>query len=326
MHAMNSASEVDIIILAWNRPDDTIRAIESALDQVDVKRSVWVVDQGSEPESRAKLAAFCDGRSDVHVHWLTRNIGVPAGRNLATRLGKAAFIVSLDNDAVFSDPRCVARAVATLREQPSLGGLAFRILDEASGSEHMYWDYPEVYRDAGLPSFEVTRFLGGGHALRREAFERAGGYDDRLFFGGEERDVAWRMIKLGYVLRWERELAVVHRSVTANKLTYHDRRFYFLVRNALYINHKFGAGAPGFARGAISFMLRGARNGLLPAAIRGIAAGCAMSLYFSYSDDPGKENYRLTRAQQRYIADTDHKTGESALKKLRRQFAALPAV
>jgi GT2 family glycosyltransferase len=260
------------------------------------------------------------------VHWNARNIGVAAGRNLATRLGKAPYVVSLDNDAVFGDRRCVARAVAALTEQPSLGGLAFRIVDEATGSDHMYWDYPEAYRGAGLASFEVTRFLGGGHALRRDAFERAGGYDDRLFFGGEERDVAWRMIRLGYVLRWERELTVLHRSVSENKLTYHDRRFYFLVRNALYINHKFGAGVPGFARGATSFMLKGARNGLLPAAVRGIAAGCAMSLRFSYSDAAAKDQYRLTPEQQRYIADIDHKTGESALRKLRRQLTALPAV
>lgn len=323
---MNGASDVDIIVLAWNRPDDTIRALRSALDQLDVKRTIWVVDQGSEPDSRAKLAAFCEGRPDVHVHWLAHNIGVPAGRNLATRFGKAPFVVSLDNDAVFGDPRCVARAVAMLQEQPNLGGIAFRILDEASGSDQMYWDYPDAYRNAGLTSFEVTRFLGGGNALRREAFERAGGYDDRLFFGGEERDVAWRMIKLGYTLRWERDLYVVHRSVTENKLTYHDRRFFFLVRNALYINHKFGAGVPGFARGAVSFMLRGARNGLLPAAIRGIAAGFSMSLHFTFSEDARKEHYRLTPQQQRYIADTDHKTGESALRKLRRQLAELPAV
>jgi len=315
----------DIIILSWNRSDDTIHAIQSALSQLNVTRKIWVVDQGSDADHRSRLASFVSGLPDVHVHWLPRNVGVAAGRNFATQLGAAPYVISLDNDAVFADDECVARAVARLRAQPELGALAFRIVDGDTQDEQIYWDYPIAYLTSDHASFEVTRFLGGGHALRREAFERAGAYDENLFFGGEERDVAWRMIRHGYRLRLYRDLAVRHRSVASCKLSWSDRRFYFSVRNALYINHKFGAGPLGFARGAASFLLRGMRNGLLPAAIRGIASGLAMSLHFSLNPSD-KSDYELTEPLRRYIAETDLKDRESTFDKLKRQLSALPKV
>lgn len=317
--------DVDIIILDWNRPDCTIEAIRSALSQTDVSRKVWVVDQGSEPHNREKLAAFCREHRDVHVHWLERNVGVAAGRNIATSLGNAPFVVSLDNDAIFLDTQCVARAVERLRSQPTLGGVAFRILDADTGNERQFWDYPEVYLGTDYESFEVTRFLGGGHALRREAFERAGCYDELLFFGGEERDVAWRMLKQGYVLRLYHDLRVHHRTTTEAKFSWNDRRYFYMVRNALYINHKYGAGATGFARGTISFLLRGVRNGVGFAALRGVAAAASMNLRFSL-DPTRKEAHRLTPELVQYIADTDCKRRESPLQKLRRQLTLLPKI
>lgn len=315
----------DIIILDWNRPEFTVAAIQSALAQTGVQRTVWVVDQGSDPANRAQLAAFCVGRPDVHVHWLESNVGVAEGRNIASRLGTAPYIFSLDNDAVFQDDGCVARAIEHFEHKPELGAVAFRIVDAESGSEEPYWDYPAAYLNTELASFEVTRFLGGGYGMRRTAFEAARGYDARLFFGGEERDIAWRMLSRGYRLRLYRDLAVVHTRTSTSKVDWSDQRYYFLVRNALYINHKFGAGALGFARGAASFALRGLRNGLGAAALRGITAGLVMSMRFSWRGR-GDDAYRLSPELRSYIAQTDHKQQETPLQKLRRQLTLLPKV
>jgi GT2 family glycosyltransferase len=319
---MTLLARVDIIILEWNRPDDTIAAIGSALAQTGVERKVWVVDQASSRENRAKLRAFCQDEPDVFVLWLERNVGVAAGRNLATWLGDAPIVVALDNDAVFCDAECVSRAVTRLQTEPLLGALAFRVLDRDTGQEQ-YWDYPELYRGTQLDSFEVTRYLGGGHALRRAVFERVGGYDESLFFAGEERDLSWRMIRAGYRLRWCRDLAILHRPTAAAKLTWSDRRYYYSVRNTLYVNHKFGAGCLGFLRGAASFFIRGVRNRLGWTALLGVAAACAMSLRFAWTTRD-KRTYRLTPELRRYIRETDAQQHESALAKLRRQFSALP--
>jgi GT2 family glycosyltransferase len=322
--AHERALHVDIIILDWNRPDDTIAAIQSARAQTGVRRKIWVVDQGSQIGNRAKLAAFCHGLPDVFMTFLERNVGVAAGRNLATRLGAAPYVVALDNDAVFSDTRCVERAAARLADDAKLGVLAFRILDAETGEEQA-WDYPTAYLNANCESFPVTRFLGGGYAMRRTAFERAGGYDERLFFSGEERDLSFRMIERGYRLRWHRDLAVLHRSTTQSKLNWSDRRYFYSVRNTLYINHKYGAGASGFVRGAGGFLLSGLYNRVAVSALCGIGAALALNAQFSRRRDE-RAACQLSMQTRRYIDATELRERESVMSKLRRKLTPLPKV
>ncbi|MEL6280811.1 MAG: glycosyltransferase family 2 protein, partial [Pseudomonadota bacterium] len=52
-------ASVDVIILSWDRIDDTICAIESALGQTGVDIKVQVVDQGTAASELARLKAFC---------------------------------------------------------------------------------------------------------------------------------------------------------------------------------------------------------------------------------------------------------------------------
>jgi GT2 family glycosyltransferase len=314
---------VDIIILDWNRPDDTIKAIESAVAQEGIAAKVYVVDQGSQPGNRDRVQAFCASHPGVQYIALSSNVGVAAGRNIATAAGAAPVVVSLDNDAVFTDPRCVARALAHLEADQHLGAVAFRVLD-ADTKEEQIWDYPEQYRGATIESFETTRFLGGGHALRRTAFEAAGGYDAALFFAGEERDLALRMINLGYRIRWFRDLAILHTPIAAGKITWSGKRYFFTVRNTLYINYKFGSGLWGFLMSAGAFIVRGTYNGLGWPASRGVWAALGMIWRFAVSGQE-KARYVLSPETRRYIMATELRDSpESFWSKLTRQFTRLP--
>jgi len=60
-----AAYDVDIVILAYDRPAETVAAIASALGQTGVSGHLWVVDQGSQPAALAQLAAAVAGRPDA---------------------------------------------------------------------------------------------------------------------------------------------------------------------------------------------------------------------------------------------------------------------
>ena len=100
---MTKSYDVDVIILSWNRAEDTIEAIKSALNQEGVARQVIIVDQGSNEETLDALEGFLLDKQDIVFRKMGRNLGVPGGRNVATGLGKAPYIVALDNDAEFGD-------------------------------------------------------------------------------------------------------------------------------------------------------------------------------------------------------------------------------
>ncbi|MGP1609432.1 MAG: glycosyltransferase, partial [Burkholderiales bacterium] len=159
-------AQVDVIILSWNRVDDTIAAIRSAACQTGVAKRILVVDQGSESENLLKLEDFLRNDPCAELKKLGRNVGVAAGRNIATAMGDAPYVVALDSDAEFADEDVLARVVGHFESDPQLCAISFRIMNFFTGeNDSTSWDYS----GAGDPnrSFSTTRFIGAGHAMRR---------------------------------------------------------------------------------------------------------------------------------------------------------------
>ncbi len=262
--------DVDVIILSLDRASETIAAIESTLAQQGVQKNVIVVDQGSSAPELARITAYVAGKP-VRFEALAENRGVPGGRNYAAGLGRAPIIVAIDNDARFEGPDVLRRTVVRMRTEPDLGALGFRILDgDTDEDDWGSWVYPfERRADAGK-EFEVASFVGAGHALRREAFERAGGYDDLLFFMWEELDLSHRILDLGYRMVYAPDLVVRHTRADGARLHWHGARFYYNARNRMYLHAKYGGGFLRAAKSAVGFLMQGALNGFLPQAIQAV--------------------------------------------------------
>lgn len=280
----SESMSVDVIILSLNRVEDTIGAIESALEQEGVAISVFVVDQGSDPDQLERLRAFVSGKPVV-LRELGRNIGVPGGRNLASRIGRAPVIIALDNDAVFASrhtARCAAERLAAERE---LGVIGFRILNYFTGKDDVTsWGYPRALLPRSTEEFPAAMFVGAGHAIRRAAFEAAGGYDDSLFFAWEELDLSYRILNLGYLIRYVPAAMVRHKVSPEGRVRWSDGRFYYTVRNRLYLHAKYGASRWRITRSACGFVLKGARNRALPQAFRAIKDAVGMYRAFRATD------------------------------------------
>jgi GT2 family glycosyltransferase len=314
-------ADVDVIILSWNRPDDVADAIESALAQVEVVRRVMVVDQGSEHQNVGRLERFIDSQPDVSLKKLPQNIGVAGGRNIATAMGGGRYIVALDSDAVFGDTTTLARAVRHLDADPGLAALAFRIENYFTGkNDDTSWDYPGHHPNE---HFLSTRFIGAGHAIRRTAFQAAGGYDARLFFCQEELDVSYRMLNLGYRIEYFPDVKVRHKISPDHRVAWDRGRYFFTVRNALYTSYKFGTPLSRLGLGAAAFLARGVMNGVGLSAVRGLSAAIGMCAAYARSTED-KSLYRLLPETRRYIAACEPWREEHAITKICRQFRRLP--
>lgn len=316
--------QVDVIILSWDRTVETIAAIDSAAAQDGVTKRVWIVDQGSKPENLERLRQAIADRPDIHMLELGKNVGVAQGRNMASALGDAPYIVALDNDAIFKDTNTLAEVVRRLDAEPRIGAVAFRILNYFTGRDDaMCWDYPGVPRSMADREFMTTRFIGAGHAIRRVAFEGAGGYDGDLFFAGEERDLCYRILNLGYAVRYCPEFAVLHKVDPTARVNWRKGRFYYTVRNVLYSDFKFGAPRWLLARSAGVLTLKGLRNGCAGQALRGAWDAARMAWRFAH-DDNRPSVYRLNGDVRDYIDKTEHRGETPFMDRVRRQFTRLP--
>lgn len=319
---MSPAPAVDVIILSWNRVADTLAAIESAALQKGVEQHICIVDQGSSPDCIAQLDELVAKLPRARLRKLAGNSGVAGGRNLATAMGEAPYVVALDSDAVFEDENTLARAVAHLQADPTLCAIGFRIRNFFTrDNDQTSWDYA----GHGSPErgFAATRFIGAGHALRRAAFEAVGGYDERLFFCGEELDLCYRMLNLGMRIEYCPDVAVLHKVSPQHRVYWDRGRFFYTVRNALYTLYKFGEPRSRRLVAAVAFLIKGARNGMVGQALRAICASVRMSRAFADSAQD-KRHYRLSATAREYIARCEISRREGVATKFRRLLVPLP--
>jgi GT2 family glycosyltransferase len=269
----------DVIILALHRVDDTLDAIASALAQRGVSRHVHVLDQGSTPAERDRLAAAIAGRTDATLYGAAVNLGVGGGRNALAALGHGRVIAGLDNDAVFADAATLGRMVAALDDAPGVAAIGCRILAHATGADDWSsWGYPAALRPRADECFPAVTFVGAGHAIRRAAWDAAGGYDPVLFFCWEEYDFCLRAIALGWRIDYRGDIAVRHKVAAEQRVSWSGSRWFHFVRNRLHIERKHGATWPALSPRVAGYLLKGFRHGLGRETLRAIAAARAMTV------------------------------------------------
>ncbi len=269
--------DADIIILGLDRIEETLAAIASASAQRGVSVHIFVLDQGSCSQVLMRLEQAVQGRYDITLLSTERNLGVAGGRNLISGLGHGRIIVALDNDAEFASPDTVAQMVAVLDAEPRLGAIGCRIVTFASGNDDLSsWGYPIGLLPSAGESFDTVTYVGAGHAIRREAWQQAGGYDAKLFFCWEEFDFCLRAIALGWHIRYRGDIVVRHKVCAEQRVGWDDARWFYFVRNRIYIERKLDHSWFALLPRIAGYMVKGTCNGLPIKTLRAIRAAADM--------------------------------------------------
>lgn len=135
------------------------------------------------------------------------NLGVPGGRDAGVTASTWSIVGFLDDDARLQ-AGAAEEIAAAFRDDPQLGVVALRIVDEDGVSNRRH-----VPRPGGLDASEsgrVATFLGGASAIRRRAYDDAGGFFVELFYGHEEVELSWRLIDRGWTIRYLADAVVFH--------------------------------------------------------------------------------------------------------------------
>ncbi|TLU74435.1 glycosyltransferase family 2 protein [Lichenicoccus roseus] len=310
--------DADIIILAMDRVEETLEAIASALAQDSVRRHVFVFDQGSMPENLERLCEAARGRTDIAVLRAERNFGVAGGRNRATALGHGRVIIALDNDAEFADSHTVADAVAHLDQHQDLAAVGFRIVVHSTGQEDLSsWGYPNALLPRAGASFETITFVGAGHAISRRAWNETGGYDDGLFFCWEEFDFCLSAIARGWRIEYAGDLVVRHKVSPDRRFNWTGTRWFYYMRNRLYIERKWRSSWLPVAPRAAGYVVKGLRNGLWLQTARALPAAWRLA--------QGVTPTPMPEAGRQYIARNDAAHRGSLRQRIRKELlSALP--
>jgi hypothetical protein len=161
---------------------------------------VLVVDNASTDGS----GAACERLPGVRLLRLDENLGFAAGNNAGARAARGAdYLVFLNNDTE-AEPGWLEAIVGTLDARPDAALATSHIvrLDDPSvvdsagdgylraGGAFKRWHGQR--RPPGMDVEEVFGVCGAAFAIRRAAFERLGGFDERFFMVYEDVDLSYR--------------------------------------------------------------------------------------------------------------------------------------
>jgi len=240
--------KVAIIVLNWNRHQDTIECIHSIRKINYARYEIVIVDNGSTDRSEEILRhAF----PDIKLIQTNENLGFAEGNNVGIRyaLGNGAdYTVILNNDTTV-DKGFVTELVNVAESDKSIGIVSSKIyfydkpdiiwyagavLDLKTGkSKHIGYNK----KDAGQYDTmrETDRACGCSMMISRRACETVGLMDPAYFCYGEEADWSLRVREAGYKVVFVPDSRVWHKISSATGGPGTGYYLYYSVRNHLHL-------------------------------------------------------------------------------------------
>ena len=193
-----------------------------------------VIDNGSSLAEAQRLQELQDdGRLALVAG--QGNVGFARGANLGAARASGDILVFLNPDA-FLQPGCIADLAREVEARPGLSLIGGRVLN-ADGTEQRGARRGEItpvsallsmsglaqrvpalarfevhWEDQALPAEAIATptISGACFAMRREAFQELGGFDEGFFLHVEDVDLCWRVRQAGGEVLFSPKAEVIH--------------------------------------------------------------------------------------------------------------------
>ena len=238
---MYKVDDITVLIATKDRVDEIERAIQSSINQ-SLKVNIVVLDDSSEINIKEKLE---DKFKDKPVKWMRSSApsGVAGARNKLVEGSEGSIMVFLDDDAYFTDKYSLENIIKKFSTSDEIAGMAFKIiLRQNDDGLQIPFNRLKRFLNKNIHNEEsdVSYYVGAGHVLLRETFEKVGGYDSELFYGLEELDISSEIIKEDKKIIYFPQVQVIHepkKSVVDKKNKLKDEAYYS-IRNRIWVSYK----------------------------------------------------------------------------------------
>lgn len=214
---MNKVNSFSVVIISFNRPEDTLEAIYSVLENDNnlVEDIVVINNNSSVDYSEFELKV----RELPKVNYIisSENLGVAGGRNLGIKNVASQYIFFLDDDAVIKS-NVFETALNKFESHSNIDVIAFQSVDYNSNELRLNEFPHHVKRKACLNEFYTSHYIGVAHFIRTSAFDKLGMYPEDFFYGMEEYDFSYRVIASGQEIYYSSDLKVYHKKTVEGRL------------------------------------------------------------------------------------------------------------
>jgi GT2 family glycosyltransferase len=204
---VKSYTRLSVIVPVYNGGSQLERCLDALLASDFCDYELIVIDDGSTDGS----AAACRARG-IEVFKMAARSGPAAARNHGVERARGNVILFIDADVLV---RCdtLARIDARFNQQSSVAAV-FGSYDDTPDALNFFSQYKNlvhhfVHQQA---SVQAVTFWAGCGAVRREAFEAVGGFDESNYLRPsiEDIELGYRLSPAGFEIMLDKDIQVKH--------------------------------------------------------------------------------------------------------------------
>ncbi|MBA4317051.1 MAG: hypothetical protein C0412_01490 [Flavobacterium sp.] len=235
---------ISIVILNYQRPNETVECINSVQNNASITQNIIVVDNASDDNS---VEIIKNSFPDIQLILSKENRGYAGGMNLGILEAfkhSPDYILILNSDTLIENQsieilvkamdnnKSAAMATGTIHYYPKIEDIWY------SGGRLSYWRASGFHvralddhsRLLEKDFVKVTFISGCACLFRTDALKKVGLFDERFFLYNEDTELCSRLIRNNYELIYVPASKLFHRITKSDYTAY---SIYFSIRNRL---------------------------------------------------------------------------------------------
>jgi len=234
---------ISLPIVNYNGAKFLKQCLTSVLSADYPKLEVIFFDNGSSDDSVDLVRKIFSDNPHLTIIENSRNIGLAKAANICAKIASGKYLLFLDTDTQI-EGNCVKEIVNVLEKNPNVGGGQCKLLyiDDRKifYSTGTFLDTVGICHYRGVNKIDKGQYnsissifaaIGAAFFVRKELFDRLGGFDEDYFTWGEDIDLCWRIWLSGHKVIFIPTAVVYHKGSGTSGRVNERRRVCITYRN-----------------------------------------------------------------------------------------------
>jgi O-antigen biosynthesis protein len=233
--------KISVVIATKDRPKELNTCLESIQKQNYSDFEVIIVDDGSSTNNSIFYKKIINdakiSTAEIYYYRNSNNKGRSFSRNLGIKKSKGEIVAFIDDDAVPKNNWLYE--LVNILENNDISGVGGKIIPFPNQN---FYFIPPTYNksDKVVPVKNIIQ--EGNCAFKKNALEDVNGFDPKITFAHEGKDLSIRLNKNGYKLFYTPKAIIFHSPSNPNKINKFLKRAYIFGISDAYINKKYHQG------------------------------------------------------------------------------------
>ncbi len=213
--------DLAVCILFFEKVGQTIECVDSFW-RPEIK--IYILNNNSSAKNRDILGQHCDKYSNVVIFDSLQNLGVAGGRNFLIAQTKEPWLLFVDSDIVSGTKNWLEKFEKHLKRESQIEVFIPKLYNSLEKKNSIYSGFyitgEKVRRKANIFKNKINSFPGGASLISSKLFQRLGNYDEAMFVGFEDFELAFRAILIGspVVAQKIKDITFIHNHKAALSL------------------------------------------------------------------------------------------------------------